>query len=133
MMHKRLRALLLTCILILSCAVVPVGAVESSAGKEVIARTTGQLNHTISANTLAFVSDRISLDKDESIRYNCTYTSKSASVDFGYVDANNAFYYLNCTSGSIYKSLKIRESGEYRIAIRNNASYDITVTGNIRY
>lgn len=133
MMHKRLRALLLTCILILSCAVVPVGAVENSAVNKVIMRSTGQVNHTIQANSIIALSDWISLDKDEEVRYNCTYTSKSASVDFGYVDANNAFYYLNCTSGSIYKSLKIRESGEYRIAIRNNASYDITVTGYIRY
>lgn len=132
-MCKRLWSALLVCALVFSCTIVSVGAAEIPTGKEVIARTTGQLNHTIPANTLVFVSDRISLDKDESIRYNCTYTSKSASVDFGYVDPDGAFCYVNCTSGSIYGSLKITKAGEYKIAIRNNASYDVTVTGNIRY
>ena len=133
MIYKRLWIALLACALVFSCTIVSAGAAEIPAGKEVIARTTGQLNHTLTANTLAFVSDWISLDKDELIKYNCTYTSKSASVDFGYVDTNNVFHYLNCTSGSINNSLKITKAGEYKIAIRNNASYSITVTGTIKY
>lgn len=133
MMHKRLRALLLTCILILSCAVVPVGAVENSAVNKVIMRSTGQVNHTIQANSIIALSDWISLDKDEEVRYNCTYTSKSASVDFGLIDSDDVFHYQNCTSGSISETIRITKAGQYKIAIRNNASYSITVTGNIRY
>lgn len=132
-MRKRLWTVLLACILVFSCTIISAGAVEKPVGNVVIMRSTGQINHTIPANTIVFLTDWISLDKDELIKYNCTYTSKSASVDFGYVDANNAFYYLSSTSGSIYKSLKVREPGEYIIAIRNNAPYDITVTGSIRY
>ena len=38
-----------------------------------------------------------------------------------------------CTSGSIYKSIKIDEADRYTLAIRNNASYAVTVTGTVRY
>lgn len=132
-MCKRLWTALLICAFVFSGTVIPTKAVEIPVDTGVIVRAIGQINHTIPANTLVFVSDWVSLDKDELLRYNCTYISKSASVDFGYVDSDSAFHYLNCTSGSIYGSLKITKLGEYRIAIRNNESYDITVTGNIRY
>lgn len=132
-MYKRLWAALLACTLAFSCAIVPADATGTTDGKEVIVRATGQINHTIPANTLISVEDWISLDKGEQVRFNCAYVSKSASVDFGLIDADNVFHYQRCTSGSISQSIKIEEAGQYIVAIRNNESYDITVTGNIRY
>ena len=132
-MCKRLWTTLLACVLAFSCAVIPVRATEQPTDNRDIMRATGQINHKISANTLVSVGNWISMDQGELIQFNCTYVSKSASVDFGYVDSSSAFHYLNCTSGSINQSLTIAKPGEYIIAIRNNAPYDITVTGSIRY
>ena len=76
-MRKRLWTVLLACILVFSCTIISAVAVEKPVGNVVIMRSTGQINHTIPANTIVFLTDWISLDKDELIKYNCTYTSKS--------------------------------------------------------
>ena len=131
---KRLWNILLTCTLILCCVVLPVNAVESSVNPYIVSRVSGKLNHSISASDIIYLHrGTISLDENEIISYNCTYTPKSASIDFGYVDSNNVFFYLNCTNGNISQSIKIEKRGQYTLAIRNNESYTITITGTVTY
>ena len=64
---------------------------------------------------------------------NCTYTPKSASVDFGFIAPDGLFYSLNSTSGSIDKSIKVNQTGAYTLAIRNNENYAVTVSGTVKY
>ena len=99
----------------------------------VMPRVTGRLNHSLPASIITPIGQSISLDKGETITYNCTYTPKSASVDFGYIDSDSVFCCLSCTTGSINKSIKIEEPGQYTLAIRNNESYSVRVTGTVRY
>ncbi len=73
------------------------------------------------------------MDKGERITYTCVYTPKSASVDFGYVDADGFFHKINSTNGSIDETIEIEELGQYRLAIRNNDSRAVTVTGTVKY
>lgn len=69
----------------------------------------------------------------DTISYNCTYTPKSASVDFGFIAPNGLFYSIKCTSGSVNESIEVNQTGQYTLAIRNNASYTVTVTGTVKY
>lgn len=130
---KRVWSILLACALAFSCVILPANATDISEPSSVISRVSGRLDHNIPAKTTACLTNEISLDKDETVTYNCTYTPKSASVDFGIIDSNGVFHYLNCTSGSINKSIKINTAGQYTLAIRNNESYAVTVTGTVRY
>ncbi len=130
---KRFWSILLACVLMFCCTSVPVSATEAPETSFAISRVSGRLDFTIPANTTALVGDPFSLDQGETIAYNCTYTPKSASVDFGYIAPNGLFYSLNCTSGSHNKSIKVAQRGEHQLAIRNNENYAVTVSGTVRY
>lgn len=43
------------------------------------------------------------------------------------------FAYINVTTGSIDKTIEIPENGDYTLAIRNNSSKSVKVTGVVRY
>lgn len=135
MKRRRFAATLLAFMLLLSCSFIPAAAAEVSSADivTIMPRVTGRLNHSISANTITYIGQPISLDKGETITYDCTYTPKSASLDFGYVASDGLFYSINCTTGSINKSIKMDKAGQYTLAICNNESYPVTVTGTINY
>lgn len=96
-------------------------------------RASGSINVVISANSTSLKSTGISLDAGETITFDCTYTPVSASVDFGVIAPDGQFYYFNVTGGSITKTILIEERGTYTMAIVNNSSYSINVTGTVRY
>lgn len=133
MRRKRFVAALLACMLLFSCSFIPAAAVEFPDDDMIISRATGRLNHQLPANIITPITQLVSLGKDETITYNCTYTPKFASIDFGYIDSDGVFYYLNCTSGSFSKAFLAGEDGQYTLAIRNNESYVVTVTGTVKY
>lgn len=135
MVLKRLGTALLAFMLLLSCSFIPAAAAEVSSADivTIMPRVTGRLNHSISANTITYIGQPISLDKGETITYNCTYTPKYSSMDFGYLDSDYAFHYLNCVNGEIYAAISFPKSGRYTLAIRNNENYAVTVSGTVRY
>lgn len=130
---KRIWSILLACAIAFSMVILPANAAEPPESSYVISRVSGRLNHKIPAKTTAYLTDEVSLDKGELITYNCTYTPESASMDFGLLDSSNVFHYLNCTGGSFSKSIKVDTPGQYTLAIRNNESYAVTVTGTVKY
>ena len=133
MKFKRLILVPLFCLLLLGSSFVPTMATDISSNSTVILRASGRLDHSFSANSITPLGQQFSLDMDEIVAFNCTYTPKSASVDFGIIDSDGIFYYLTSTSGSINSSIRIESSDQYILAIRNNASYAVTVTGTVRY
>lgn len=133
MKGKQIAAALLACMLLFSCSFIPASAAEVPDIGVVTPRFTGQLNHSFPANSITPIGQPISLDKGETITYHCTYTPKYSSMDFGYIASDGLFYGLSCTSGSINKSIKFSEYGQYTLAIRNNSSQSVTVTGTVKY
>lgn len=130
---KRFWSVLLTCTLVLCCAALPVSAAELPSEPPPISRVSGRLTFSMAAKETVYLGDEFSLDKGDTISYDCTYSPKSASVDFGYVGPDGAFHYINCTSGSISKSIKVANAGMYILAVRNNFSSAVTVTGTVKY
>ena len=47
--------------------------------------------------------------------------------------ATGNLHYINVTTGSIDKTIEIPENGDYTLAIRNNSSKSVKVTGVVRY
>lgn len=132
MICKRLASALLACMLLLSCSLVPITAMDAPASQIIMPRAAGRLDHTLSPG-ITLIGEKFSLDSGDKITYDCTYTPKSASVDFGVIAPDGLFHFLNSTSGSIDKSFSVGLLGQYQLAIRNNASSDITVTGTVKY
>lgn len=130
---KRILAALLVCAAVLGCTIIPVGAMEVPDAETVIPRVSGSINSTISANSIVSVGDWFYLSEGDIIKFDCTYTPASASMDFGAITPDGLFHPLNTTSGSFKKSFVADETGQYLIVIRNNEDYAVTVTGSVRY
>ncbi len=133
MKAKRFWTIFLACILTLSCAVPPVCAESIPDDSTPILRVSGRIDQSIPAKSIVVMEDSFSLAKGDTVSFNCTYTPKSANVDFGYIAPDGLFYSVNCTSGSINKSIEVANNGQYSLAIRNNASYAVAVTGTVKY
>lgn len=130
---KRLWAVLLACMLTLSYAIVPVCAADIPEDSTPILRVSGRIDQSISANSIVAMEDSFSLEEGDVVSFNCTYTPKSANMNFGVIAPDGKFHFLSCTSGSINKSFTVGQSGQYTIAIRNNENYAVTVKGTIKY
>ena len=96
-----------------------------------IERASGWFNETVSAEKVKKIGSAISLRVGEVVRFEVNYSPKDATVDFGIVDANNVFYYITSTTGSINGEVEAPENGSYTPAIRNNSSGSISVAGII--
>lgn len=130
---KRLVSAFLACMLMFSCSLIPAIAVEVPDNSIVMLRVSGRLNYTFTADATTLVGQPFSAMKGDTIKYDCTYTPKLSSVDFGYIAPDGRFYFLNCTSGSINKTIEVGQTGQFTLAIRNNEDYAVTVTGTVRY
>ena len=54
-------------------------------------------------------------------------------MDFGLLDSDGVYHYINVTTGSIDKTIEVPENGSYTLVIRNNSSKSVKVTGIVRY
>lgn len=131
--HKRIICAVLTCMLLFGCSFIPAMATEGSNNSNVMPRVSGRLNYTFAADATTQVGQPFSAARGDIIKYNCTYTPKSASVDFGFIAPDGLFYSIKCTSGNINKTIELDVTGQYTLAIRNNENYAVTVTGTVTY
>lgn len=133
MKRKHIAAALLSALVLLNCSFIPAMAAEVPGNGIIVSRVSGRLEHSLPANLVTPISQTVSLDKGETISYDCTYTPRYSSLDFGYLDSNNVFHYQNFTNGIVNTTIEISQRGQYTLAIRNNASYAVTVSGTVKY
>lgn len=69
----------------------------------------------------------------ETVHIRANYSPENASMDFGLVDSDRVYYYINVTTGRIDKTIEVPENGSYTLVIRNNSSKSVMVTGIVRY
>lgn len=94
-------------------------------------RASGSFSMTISAGKYKKIDSTFSLRNGEIVKFEATYTPRTASVDFGVLDSNNHFTYITASNGSVNGYVTITKSGTYTPAVRNNSSNTITVSGNV--
>lgn len=133
MKAKRFWAVLLSCSLIFSCSVFSSNAAKPMNNRNAVPFAVGSIYQRIAPQSLVQVKTKLSLDAGDEVRFDCDYVPTSASVDFGIVDSNNRFYKINCTDGSIDQAIEVLTRGQYTVVIRNNATYEVTVSGDIHY
>ncbi|WP_297200744.1 hypothetical protein [uncultured Flavonifractor sp.] len=96
-------------------------------------RATETYNIKISGNTLSKASSSFSMSAGETITIDAIYSPSTAELDVGLIYADGSFHYFTTTGGRISKTIEMTEAGTYALAIRNNASYKVTVSGSVNY
>ena len=130
---RKLLASLMICTLVFSCTTSFAVAAETSSEFSISPRAVTTLDHEISANAITTIDDWFYVSSGGKITYDCTYSPSTANLDFGFITPDGLFYSVNCTSGKINRALQIDQKGQYKLAIRNNASYDVVVNGTVKY
>lgn len=97
------------------------------------ARATGSITWDIPAGATGKGKTSFSMEAGESITINCSYSPRSASVDFGLLAPNGRFYHMEGQNGSINQTIIVDMRGEYYLAIRNNSSNIVSVYGFVNY
>lgn len=127
-------SLLLSCLLVLGCFATPAGAVITSGpeAETVIMRATGRIEESISGKAIMTLAE-VSLDRGETVTYDCSYTPRDASVKFGYIAPDGLFYGISGYKGSIDKGIRVNQSGTYTLAILNKSDEAVSVWGTVNY
>ena len=96
-------------------------------------KATNRVDVTVRPNTITRIGTGLSLETDELVTINCTYSPRSADVDFGLVSADNEFGYFSGNDGSCRETIRINKTGIYYFAIRNNPKVAVEITGYVYY
>lgn len=140
MRFKRILSVALVCAVMISC-VTNVAATQTNEADSFVVHSTesisttrasGEFEMTVSAKTKAIADSSFPLEAGETVRINASY-SPNGSVDFGLVDEDGIFHYINVKNGSIDKTIQISERGNYKFQVRNNSSVAVKVKGFVTY
>ena len=119
---------------VVSCLGVSTKAAEYQGGVITYAvDATGSFNMDVPANTTVKAKSSFPLEVGEVVTIKATYSPFSASVDFGLIAPDNLFYGLNTKSGSFDEAIEVTQRGNYVLAVRNNSSQIIHVSGHVNY
>lgn len=101
--------------------------------ESIVLRATGHFDIDVPAKTLRKAGTSFSMEYGETVTIKASYTPFSANVDFGLIDSNGNFYHFTETDGSVDRTIRISSRGNYTFAVRNNSSYEISVSGYVNY
>lgn len=129
-------------VVLISCLTLSVGAVENPVITEAVSnqeverieqRATVSFNLTIKSGGTSIANQAFSMEAGETVTIKAAYTPMDASVDVGLIDSNGVYHYFNVSDGSIDKSIRIEERGNYKLALRNNSHSMISASGYVNY
>lgn len=96
-------------------------------------KATGGVETTVQPNSIKRIGTALSMEKDELVTINCTYSPRMADVDFGLITPQYTFIFVGGESGNCNQTIRINETGDYYFAVRNNSSNDVEVLGYVYY
>lgn len=96
-------------------------------------RATTSVSWTVKANVLKKANTTFPMEAGECVTINCSYTPRGAKVEFGLIGPDDLFHCLSGQDGSINRTIRIDERGEYRFGVYNKSSNTVSVTGFIEY
>ena len=135
MKMKRIFCLMLVLVAVVSCFGVSAVAADTAPCNDnfLEVRATGKFDMEVPGNSAVKADSSFPLEVGEVVTIKATYSPFSASVDFGLIAPDGLFYGLNTTTGSFDKSIKVSQRGHYYLAVRNNSSEEISVSGYVNY
>ncbi len=148
-MKQKISTLILSCIIALLCAesafasdkiIVNISDLicEDIANMEprelsCVTRATEQINADIPSGVIIKNATPYSLEADNIVTMNLTFSPSSANMDFGLIAPDKKFYYFKGADGLFRKNIQVNETGTYYLAIRNNSKNTVSVLGFIYY
>ena len=96
-------------------------------------RATNRVNITAMANKTATIGTSLSMEADETVTINCTYSPRTADVDFGLITPRGTFVVVEGEDGNCNQTIQVSQTGDYYFAVRNNSSNDVEVLGYVYY
>lgn len=132
---RRYLCLLFAFIAMFSCLSAPAAAADLGERATEITerRATGKFDFEIPAKTLMKASTSFPMEYGETVTIRATYSPATASMAFGLIDSDGVFYSVGASNGSINQTIRIDLRGNYTFAIKNNSSYEVTVSGFVNY
>ena len=97
------------------------------------ARATSRIEWDISPETIGKADTAYSLEADELVTINCTYSPQTADLDFGLITPDGTFRFTSGSNGSIQTIIRVNETGKYYFAVRNNTNRTVEVLGYVYY
>ncbi len=134
MKMKKVFSLFVVCILALGCLGARAAAAEVKRPEyEVGILATGQFNMEVPGNTAVQANSSFPLEAGEIVTIRATYSPYTASVEFGLIAPDGLFYSVDGEDGSVNQAFEVDERGNYFLAVRNNSSVEISVSGYVNY
>ena len=96
-------------------------------------RATNRVNTDIQPDSIVRVGTPLSMEADELITINCTYSPRTADVDFGLITPRNTFIFVEGEDGDCNQTIQVSQTGNYYFAVRNNTSRAVEVLGYVYY
>lgn len=94
-------------------------------------RATSRIEWNISPDTVMKADTAYSLEADEIVTINCTYSPRTANLDFGFITQDDTFHFTSGSNGSIKTNIQIDKTGKYYFAVRNNENETVEVLGYV--
>ena len=76
-------------------------------------RATSRIEWNISPDTVMKADTAYSLEADEIVTINCTYSPRTANLDFGFITQDDTFHFTSGSNGSIKTNIQIDKTGKY--------------------
>ena len=96
-------------------------------------RATGGIEVTLKPNSIVKMDKSLSMEADETVTINCTYSPRTADVDFGLITPRGTFVFVEGEDGNCNQTIQVSQTGDYYFAVRNNSSNDVEVWGYVYY
>lgn len=96
-------------------------------------RATNRVNITAMPNKTATIGTSLSMEADETVTINCTYSPRTADVDFGLITPRGTFAFVEGEDGNCNQTIQVSQTGDYYFSVRNNSSNDVEVLGYVYY
>lgn len=132
---KKCLGVVLVCAALVNCSCLTTAAVniDTQNANGVVERATNRFSMDIPAKTAVQAKSSFSMEAGEIVTIKASYSPFSASVDFGLIEPDGTFLFVNVTDGSVDQEIEIERRGQYTLAVRNNSSKEISVSGFVNY
>lgn len=131
---RKVFCLIFACITLTCCfsIIAHAAQIEEPTAVASALRASGKFDMSVPGNTILKANSDFPLEAGETVRIKASY-SPDGSVDFGLIDSDGVFHFINVTNGTIDRTIRIEDRGTYTLAVRNNASKEISVSGFVTY
>lgn len=132
---KRIFCMVMVSVMMIACFSVSAAAMGSDVepAETYAVYASGRFSMDVPANTTVRANSSFPLEVGEVVTIKATYSPFTASVDFGLIAPDGLFYGLNTNTGSFDKAIEVNQRGHYYLAVRNNSSVEINVSGHVNY